>query len=185
MKKSAILVIALCLMFFCGCTGYKEIDRGYIVTAIGFEEQDGTVGIFIEAISSSDVSDEKSKRIVLSSNGTDEIKAYENLKNTLVKPLYFEQLGTIIFDKKAIPNTDFLKQITNINMGIYVVKSDNVKALFESETPNGVLGYDVITLIKTQEKQNGEITKNKFYKAQKADLECAVVNSVNGHLILN
>ncbi len=183
MKKTVVFLMVFCLLVLCGCD-YREIDRGYLVTAIGFGEENGIINIFIEALSSSDVSDQKSERIVLTGSGGDEDEAYNNLKATLVKPLYFEHLGTAIFENSTAPNMEILNKIQSVNLGIYLVKTDDVKTLFENETPNGVLGYDVITFIQTQEKQNRKKIKNQLYKTQKNQALLPTVNFIDGNLIL-
>ena len=184
MKKLCILISVCLIILLCGCNGYKEIDRGYIVTAIGFKDKNGTTDIFIEVLYSSDVTDEKNKRTILTASGPDETQAYKNLESALVKPLYFEQLGTVVFEKTTDFNIGFLKEIANINLGVYIVKTDNIINLFENATPNGVLGYDVISLIKTQQKEGFKKATNQLYKSQSYNFDIPYVNFVDGNLIL-
>ena len=48
MKKILLLVFAVSLIAIGGCD-YREIDRGYLVSAIGFMSEGESVKIFIEA----------------------------------------------------------------------------------------------------------------------------------------
>lgn len=182
--KKLCFVIALSLIFaLCGCTGYREINRGYLVTAIGFLKEDGQASILIEAISSSDVLDEKSERVVLTDSGENVKAAYNNLKASLVKPLYFEQLGTVVFENGETDDVEFLNEIPNLNFGIYVVQTDDVKALFEHNTSNGAIGYDIIGLIKNHNKENDNKILTQFYKV-KQNPRLPTVNFTGGRLVI-
>lgn len=171
MKKTVLFLVAILLFLLCGCTGYREIDRGYLVTAIGISQENKKTNIFIESISSSDVADTPSERVVLTGIGDNIDAAFKNLTSSLVKPLYFEQLGTAVFDdslsdKVYMDFLTFLKQREGINLGICAVKTSNVKKLFELESPNGVLGYDIMGLIKMYEKETRIKIVNKLYQLE-------------------
>ncbi len=181
MKKLITLMLLTLILSLCGCAGYREINRGYLVTAIGFSSTADNTTIFIEALSSSDVIPDKSERVVFWSNGKDADKAYKNLKNSLVKPLYFEQMGTAVFEGEIEENLVFLRKNLNINYDIYLVNTSNMKALFENDSPNGVLGYDVITLIKTQSKEKAT---NQLYKVQTGKEMLPIVDFKDGKLML-
>lgn len=168
----------------CGCMGYREIDRGYMVTAIGFGVDNGNTTIYIEALSTADVSDKNQERTVLTSSGADKEQAYANLISTLVKPLYFEQLGAAVFENETEPDLSFLTGFTDINLGIYIVITNDIKTLFENKTPSGVLGYDIITLIKTREKGREKRIFNQLYKSKDDKFNIPTVNMVDGNLIL-
>ena len=171
MKKILLFLVSILLFLLCGCTGYREIDRGYLVTAIGISQENQKTNIFIEAISSSDVADKPSERVVLTGNGDSIDAAFKKLNSSLVKPLYFEQLGTAVFDdalsdKVYMDFLNFLKRLEGINLGICAVKTNNVKKLFELESPNGVLGYDIMGLIKMYEKETRIKVVNKLYQLE-------------------
>ena len=93
-------------------------------------------------------------------------------------------MGTVVFEKTTDFNIGFLKEIANINLGVYIVKTDNIINLFENATPNGVLGYDVISLIKTQQKEGFKKATNQLYKSQSYNFDIPYVNFVDGNLIL-
>ncbi len=183
LKKCSLLSLFMLFIFLCGCTGYREIDRGYLVTAIGFSSQNGKANIYIEALSSSDVIDKPSERVVLTGEGINFEKAFENLKTYLVKPLYFEQLGTAVFENGDVTGLEFLRKLPNINPGIYLVSTDDIKTLFENEAINGTLGYDAITLIKTQQSGSAKVT-NRLYLSQKENFTLPIVNFSDEKLTL-
>lgn len=190
MKKLALVLIILPLILLCGCTGYREIDRGYLASAIGISAEKGETTVYIEAASSSDVADKPSERVVLIGKGDNIQSAYKNLTSTLVKPIYFEQLGTAVFDAASDYNAHyewltFLKNREGTNLGMYIVKADDLKALFEFESPNGVLGYDIMGLIKMHEKENGTVASNRFYQLMRTETNLPQITLDDDKLILN
>ena len=168
MKKLGLLTALLLCFLFSGCTGYREIDRGYFVTAIAFSTNGGNTTIFIEALSSSDVIEEESKKVLLEGNGNNASEAYKDLVNSLIKPLCFEHLGVAIFEDESYDNIAFLEQITDIKSDVYIVKTHDLDALFENDTSNGTVGYDVVSFIKHTEKESGKKFLNRLYNAQKS-----------------
>ncbi len=172
MKKTALIFTLLFLFLLCGCTGYREINRGYIATAIGFAQNNGEFNIIIETISSSDVSDKPSERLIISCGGDSIEKAFEDLKLQLVKPVYFEQLGSVVLQQslnqiQQQQIIDYLKINQGINYGVYLVKTADVSALFEMQTHSGVLGYDIIGLINNFKKQGGKNIQNQIYQVER------------------
>ncbi len=179
MKRCIVFLCVFCVLVLCGCS-YREIDRGYLVTAIGFQKENVKSKIYIEAISSSDVNDSPPTRVVLESEGSNFENALTNLNRSLVKPLYFEQLGAaVISGDQTDEGISFLKSIKNINYGIFVVKTDDIDLLFKSQTPSGVLGYDIIGLIKN----NGKF-KNQLYQNGRLDFYLPLVNFSSDKLTL-
>ncbi len=171
MKKILLVLLPFFIIIISGCS-YREIDRGYLATAIGFETKNNKTILYIEAISSSDTMDKSSERVVLVGEGAGVDAAYDNLKISLVKPLYFEQLGTAVFEGNTVDEgIRFLQNIPDVNYGIYTVRTDDIDALFNAETPNGVLGYDIIGLIKTNNKIN-----NQLFRINHNDFDMPVVN---------
>lgn len=179
MKKLLLLPFVVLLFLLCGCAS-REIDRGYLVSAVGFSEQEGYVNLYIETLSSSDTADRVSERVVLTAGGVSIQNAFDNLKQTLTKPLYFEQLGTVVFEKNISDDAiRFLKDIPDISYGIFLVKTDNIDKLFMSETPNGLLGYDIIGLLKT----NGKTT-SELYKINRDSFHLPTINLGDNGLYL-
>lgn len=178
MKRLFILPSICFVILLCGCADYREIDKGYLVTSIGISSQENTTSIFVEALSSSDVISKEITRVVLTETGKNLKEAYKNLQASLVKPLYLEQLGAVFLE-----NTDItpLSEIKQLKLDVYVVKTNSAKALFEGETISGVLGYDVISLIKTQQKN----TQNQLYKIQNKNQTLPTVDFLNGKMVLS
>lgn len=190
MKRHALILTVISLLLLCGCSGYREIDRGYLVTAIGIAPKDEKLNIYIETISSSGVTDKASERVILSGEGYDIESSFKALTSQLVKPLYFEQSGAAILDAALSDETsdkflEFLKNIPGINLGIYVVKTNDAQALFDAQTPSGILGYDIIGLIKLAEKENNINALNQFYQVQRNKNPLPLVNLDDSKLTFN
>ena len=177
--KKTILLFAVCLLYLtCGCD-YREIDRGYLVTAIGFSQKDNKTQIYVEALSS-DINNQDSKREVLVGEGKTENDALNDLKSQLVKPLYFEQMGVVAVEKDIdFDYLEFLQNIPNLNYGVYLIKTKDVAALFAANTPSGILGYDVIGLLKTDNKD-----QNQLYRINQKTFKWYEINFTNQKLQL-
>lgn len=187
MKKAILMIIPLFIL--CGC-GYREIERGFLVTAVGFAEQDGITEIVAEAVSSSSFTDKTTEKVILSGSGADVASALKNLKSQLTKPLYFEQLGTVVLDTAF--NTETKNEILNLlhvtdglHTGIYIVKSDDVTALFDINSPDGILGYDIIGLVKNYEQQTDIRVTNQLYYLLRGDGNLPLVNAVDGSVTID
>lgn len=181
MKKYALILLTAVVALLCGCTGYREIERGYLVTAIGFSEDDNNFSITLEAISSADAPDKPSETITLQGKGKNFDDAFLILEKQLVKPLYFEHLGTVIIsdtldDTQIKSVINFFQKLPSTNLGIYLVKTNDIDALFNNETSSGVLGYDIIGLIKNFEKRNNIKLSNQLYEVNRNDLSEGVLN---------
>lgn len=181
MKRFFIVLLGLTLCFLCGCNGYKEINRGYLVTALGISQNQNSTTIYVEAVSSSDVSDSATQRFVLTSVGSDIQDAFKNLNKKIIKPLYFEQLGTVIAHCNSMTSVlAFLEKNLNINLGIYIVKTNDIELIFNYESPDGYLGYDIIGLIKSVEKElkiTLPVRLYHFYNDQNKFCEITVKNN--------
>ena len=172
MKKLALMLIILCLISLCGCATYREIDRGYLVTAIGFKRTNENVSIALEAISSPDANDTSSQKATLVADGKTINDAYFSLRSQLVKPLYFEQLGAVVIaDSFARDNfaeiIDFCTNLQSASLGMYVVSTPDLQTLFSTQTPDGILGYDIIGLIKNYETTGGKKDSCQLYQLRR------------------
>lgn len=168
MKRLLILTTVLSLFLLSGCNGYREIDRGYLATAVGISENNGKTNVYIEAVSSQGFIDKSSQRVVLSDEGDDILSAYKSLTEGLVKPLYFEQLGTVVFDAalstESVENSlKILSALDGVNLGIYLVKANEVGSLFDTQREGSILGYDIIGLVKNYEQDSGTAILNQLY----------------------
>lgn len=190
LKKLLVLTAAIPLLLLCGCNGYCEIDRGYLATAIGISQNANKTCIYIEAVSSQALGDKSSQSVVLSQEGSDFASAYKGLTENLIKPVYFKQLGTVVFDiavsdKFIESSLDGLDGLDGTNLGIYLVKTNSVSSLFEAKQEGAILGYDIIGLIKNYEKENDTALSNQLYQYNRGGSALPLINTDGEKLILN
>lgn len=166
MKKLCIVFLALALIFCSGCNGYKEIERGYFVTAVGFKIGDNGIKILLEALSPS--ADEQ-KRCVLSGEGKDLSDAYRELQKSLVKKPYFEHCGVIMLEN-GLKQSDILNILNfcaeniSLNIGVYLVGAQNITEILKTPSLSDSVGYDIISLIKNSKDKS---YSNKLYQIKR------------------
>lgn len=183
MKRIAPLFL-LGVILLCGCTDYREIERGYLVSAIGISKSDKGAQIYLEAQTTA-LADKTLEKVVLTDQGSSISNAFENLKSHLVKPLYFEQLAVAVFDKSLnLEDLNFLTNLLNTNYGIYIIKTEDIKTLFEYDSKSKTLGYDIITLIKNFEKEQNTKTHSRLFEVLKYKNAPSTVNIYDEKLTL-
>lgn len=154
MKKIFLFAVSLMLVFCCGCNGYREIERGYLVTSVGIKKENGRYIVVLETLAS----DGNSQNVkILSADGDTVGKIFDELKNKNVKKLYFEHCGIIalesdFFDSETVEILNFLKNSNLFNLDVYVIFTDDVYGLLDSGNSIQGVGYDVISLIKNADK---------------------------------
>lgn len=185
MKKFLMCLCCVTLVFCCGCGSYREINQGFLVTAIGFEKQDNNVKIVLETVFDSEKTEDESN--LLSGEGESFESAYGQIKNTLVKKLYFEHCGVVAIDVGFTENEiakilKFYQEISTVNTGVYAVRTNNATSLFKTRTKSESVGYDIINLIKNSNK----VFSNQLYQInrQNFNVELPIINSKNNTLIL-
>ena len=187
MKKVIVFVLIIGLSLLCGCNGYKEIDRGFIATAIAFYKSENRAHIIIET-SASSMTEQNTKRIILSGEGDDFDSAAQNLYSQLTAPIYFDQLGTAVFENSltADEQGELLESFLtseNIKWDIYVVTADNVGALFKNDG-NNFLGYDIIGLINRHEKQTSKRLICRYYELRRNEFNLSSINLTTNPLAI-
>lgn len=150
MKKALLWLTVASLVFLSGCTGYREINRGYIVSAVGFKKQGDEIKIVLETLSPRETAENANETEILSGCGNTFMSAFSNLKQTAVKEPYFNQCVTVIIDGSVSDGDitrmfDFCNNILSVSAGAYAVRSPDIDLLFDKD---GITGYDIAGLIK-------------------------------------
>ncbi len=154
MKK--IILPMFCVLLLCGCSGYKEINNGYLVTAIAFDKTEDNSQIILNTI----LPEGTDETIILTGSGHDFNSAFGELKKSQVKTLYFEHCGVLAV-KKDIPKNElvdilkFCKDKIRLPIAVRTIYCTDATALFKADRT----GYDVITLINN----SGTKTDNRLY----------------------
>lgn len=184
MRRFLALLTLICIVFLCGCSGYREIDRGYLVTAVGICKNDDNVQIYLEAQSSASTS-KNIERSILTGSGTTTAAAFEDMKFQLVKPLYFEQVGTAVFQgTPSHADLLFLTDTLKIHYGTFLVQCNDVEKLFHFDSPGKILGYDIIGLIKNFEKETNTDTRSRIFEILKFNIPLSKIDVTNNRLTL-
>lgn len=193
MKKALAAIAGLLLIMCCGCsTGYREIERGYMVTAVGIHAEENKIQIILETLSSSDREPGSESIKILYGEGDNLNRAFGSIKKSLVKSLYFEHCGVIALDSDFTDSEiskilDFCNDLETLNIDVYVVRTHNTAALFETEAAYKSIGYSVIELTKNTG-ANGSVS-NQLYNVRKRyssgeNFKLPVVTVKNNTLVL-
>lgn len=170
-RKIISVFLLICTLSLCGCAANNEIERGYIVSAIAFSQDSGSINLFLEAVTAD--SEEQSKNIILKGSGNSAYEAMENIKISLTKKLFFDHCAAIVLDESL--NKDLTKQalrfckgIDKINFGCYVVSSADAAAVFGLQPVSAAIGYDIMGLMRnySQINKTTQDFKNRFFEAQ-------------------
>lgn len=191
MKKLKLFICVFILITLCGCTGYRETERGYLVTAIGFRKDNGKVEISLETLTASDTAQNSESGNILYGAGQNLTEAYYSLKSSLLKDVYYEHCGVIVvensFDEEeTVEILTFCRTLQSLGIGVYVVKSDNVSGLFETRILDESVGYGIIGLIKNagQDKFSNKLYQIEKNQAAQKTFVLPKVNAKNNILIL-
>ncbi len=153
MRKKLFLSVCLCF-FLCGCSGYKEIDMRYMVSAIGFSYS-GEYTVFAETVSIGTDNTTATPRI-FKGEGENPEKAFENLKKSFSKGMMLEHCAAVIFEssmeEEKIKNAlDYFINLNGVNMSACTAKSSDIQKLLSSESETAAVGYDIYLIEKRQE----------------------------------
>lgn len=170
MKKRqipALFVFVFCI-FLCSCQGYRELDSEYLVSAVGFGSDGEKYRAYTEVLSiSGDKKDTASK--VFSSSGKTPYEAVNNITALLPKKAVFDHCATALIETDIQGNKfksiiKYLYDTKNLNLGICLYNTDDVKRILSLESHNVSIGYDIMAIKNNMEKTSGISFKNKYYE---------------------
>ena len=171
MKKILIFVLLFAVLFsFTGCEGYREIDSEYLVSAICFDKKGNKFWAFAEVMAiSTEKKDTKSK--VFDSEGKTPYEAVNNIASLLPRAAVFDHCGTAIIGESIMGDDlktimKYLYDTKNLNLGIYIFVSDDIKKLLDCESQALSVGYDIMAVVSNIEKTSGIRFKNKYYEIE-------------------
>ena len=163
------------MLLLCGCSGYKEINNGYLVTAISFEKSGEESQILLKVL----LPENEDESLILSGSGSGFDEAFSMLLRTQAKSLYFEHCGVLAIKRDTPKNEiedilSFCHKKLNAPAAMRAVYCDDTKSVFDADKT----GYDVITLINN----NGIKYENRLYALKrkindKADFSLPMVSA--------
>lgn len=177
MKKA--FTFLFCLLFFfllCGCSFKEAVSAEaseYIVSAIGFDEQNGQIKMLIEAlmINSEDADAEKRLEVITGSGSTVKEALQDAYKKT-AQPLMLSHLGVIAIGQTV--SSDRFNEICNfcyetdeITLSALFITTGNCEKLFSCEPISSVaVGYDIMSMQSEQTDRTGSEFKNRFFEVE-------------------
>ncbi len=168
-KKFLSLGLVLVLCFLCGCTGYRESDNSFIVSAMGFDKEGGNFTIFIEAVTANETEAELKEETYEAHGETLEAALY-SLKNKIYKPLSFEHCSVILVSpniaQKDMKNVvEFCKKTEELNTSVYFAATEEVEKIISADAVSEAAGgYDISSLIESRDEEDGISYKNRLYE---------------------
>lgn len=169
---SAVLALGLFFVFLCGCAGHRELDKGYMLTSVGFEGADGGFKVIAELLSVSDTQDSSPAPQVLSAIGETPESALYNLSLDFPRAVYFDHCATLVIGQgieteklKSVIN--YCAQAQNLNLNMYVIYSPDIEMLFKTPTVSAAVGYHIMRLLSFKAKESGVDYNSKFYEIKK------------------
>ena len=169
---SALLVFVFFTVFLCGCAGHRELDKGYMLTSVGFEGVDGGFKVIAELLSVSDIQDSSPTPQVLSAIGETPESALYKLSLDFPRAVYFDHCATLaigqgIETEKLKSVINYCAKAENLNLNMYVIHSLDIEALFKTPTVSASVGYHIMRLLSFKAKESGVDYNSKFYQIKK------------------
>ena len=173
MKKLLCLCLVLNFLFLCGCSVKEAITsdkQEYIVSALGFDGENGSVKITVEAIvvNNDDLTDKSARLFV--GEGKTVVEAYEKIVFSATQPLSLGHSAVAIIGADLSPKEledvfSFLKSQEKINISIMLCAADSGFEVLGCKPVSSVaVGYDVMSMIEVNEEKKGTLFKNRFYE---------------------
>lgn len=175
MKRLMISVFsALICITLVGCRASvgTQNDRRFMVTALGFSgDENITVTAEIVTVNSESAKREPTPQVL--SYAADSInKALGGIADSLSRPILLEHCGVIVIDtalsaKRFAEICDYCFKENRITLSVYMIASDNPKALLDGEPVSSVaVGYDIMGII-GQKSETGKINfKNRYFEIE-------------------
>lgn len=170
MKKAACAFFCLTFLLLplCGCKGYRETDGEYFVSGVCFEKEDGLFTVDIEVLPLESGKDESESK-VFSADGKTVYEAANNTVSLMPKTAVFDHCGTAVISSK-IKGDDlkavikYLYDTKNLNLGIHLFVSGDVKSVLACDAQSMSVGYDIMAVESNIKKSTGVDFKNKYYE---------------------
>ena len=167
------LISLFCVVSFlmlCGCSGYREADNGYIVTAIGFDgNEDFKVSVEVVTAGGSELRSEP-KSEVISGKGNSPMEAVFSLNSKISKNLVFDHCTALLIGKNLSGKNleevlKYGKEIKELNFAIDMFMCESAEDLLkESESVSVARGFDIAANLKETKSETGIDYQNKFYE---------------------
>ncbi len=179
MKKPFLILLIICMLFtLSGCSAKETISsqkQEYIISAIGFDIDDGQFSLTLEAIIiNSENSDAERELKLLNGKGRTIAEAMSDAQKGASQPLLLSHCATVVIGDTVNRNqlseiTDFCRSKDGLTLSVMLVSSKNAKSLLECKALSSVaMGYDIMSMIEQLSKRTGIVFKNRLYEIKSA-----------------
>ena len=168
-KKFLAFLLILAVCFLCGCTGYRESDNTFVVSAIGFDKTEKNYTIFIETVTANEAESELKEETYKAEGETLESALY-SLKNKIYKPLSFEHCSVILVSPRIIKKdfkdvVHFCKKTEGLNTSVYFAATEEIEKIISADAVSEAAGgYDISAAIESRYGEDGIKYKNRLYE---------------------
>lgn len=179
MKKVICLLWVFSLLLgLCGC-GFSSVfasaNREHLVSALGFEENENGVEIFIETITVNSENPEADSTVsVINGTGKSINAAFENALNKATLELRFSHCTAAVISSESGGNFlneifEFLYNIDQINLSVSVIAAQNVEEFLRQKPDSTIaVGFWVAEAIASQSEKTGAKFNNRLYQIEAA-----------------
>ncbi len=150
MKISKFLLCIILLITLCGCkygADYVDPEDRYIVTALGFEEDNKGILVTIETINT--IEDSENPQKIFSGQGKTVALAVENSVNSIPANVVLSQCPIILIGDSI--KGDSIKQIFDfclssyeISLSVQMVNCDNISKILSTDTGKLSVGHKIL-----------------------------------------
>ncbi|MCQ2451225.1 MAG: hypothetical protein MJ080_04545 [Clostridia bacterium] len=173
-KVLSVVLAVVIMAAFCGCSGYREPDSSYIVTALGFDADDEiTVSAEVVTAGGSERSNEPYSEILTGRGDTPEDAVF-SLNSQISKILMFDHCTAVIVGKTLSQDRfedviEYGLKLKELNFSVYMTVCDNAADLLNNSKSISVArGFDIASNIRETKKDTGIDYENRFFETFEA-----------------
>lgn len=172
--------ITLTVLLLSGCKGageYSEPDDRRLVSAVGFDNDNGMIRVTLEAMEASGDTADGFDPYVLSETGTDTRQALARLAVQSTKELMFTHCGVFVLGEDLTPQQTedlfgYCIGEKQVSLSAKVVSAESAKKLISSGTLTGEsAGYGIIDIVDQSAEKLGIGGHAELYEIQTARLQ--------------
>lgn len=144
-KILSLILIPFAALTLCSCFDYIEIEKSYIISALGFDMDENAVRLSVEVANGGE------KRI-FEAVGETILEAFQNIKKGFTRKPDFSHTACIVLGENFTQNMkyealQFLKDVEGFAISARIVTAENALNLLENEPRETAIGYDIIKLL--------------------------------------
>ena len=172
MKKCVCAALLVCALL-CGCGGNIKNDRRYMVSALGFESENGRLNVFAEIIIiNSENPDTEPEAKVFKGSGNTTEEALDEISDLLTKPILLDHCGVLVIGRSITPDAlseicDYSFKENRITLSAYMVSSENAGELLSCEPQSSAaVGYDIMGLIEQTRQRTEKNCPCRYFEVE-------------------